>query len=234
MPTQVEVLDALRQGWVVEDEFVRQLNDAEREAVGTADRWAPKDMLAHIAAWNERIVQWISGKTPPPVEDDDTQNALFFEAHRHATMDQVLDKLKRLNGEMVSAVSRLSDADLQDTKLIPDDGERPAWRRIVGTACLHPLAHFVDYLAKRGDIRLAVSMYERAVEWLSPLDASPEWRSLLLYNLACMYALAGDKARAIEGLREALPLAPNLVEWSKQDTDLDSLRDDPALQALYA
>lgn len=42
------------------------------------------------------------------------------------------------------------------------------------------------------------------------------------------------QARAIEELRKSLQLSPQLVEWSKQDTDLDSLRDDPAYQALYA
>ena len=34
-------------------------------------------------------------------------------------------------------------------------------------------------------------------------------------------------------LAEALRLNPDLIEWSKQDSDLDSIRDDPAYQALY-
>ena len=54
-----------------------------------------------------------------------------------------------------------------------------------------------------------------------------------IYNLGCFYARNGEADRAIAAVGEALPLIPSLVEWSKQDTDLDSLRDLPAFQALY-
>src|SRR5215471_12146480 len=47
-------------------------------------------------------------------------------------------------------------------------------------------------------------------------------------HLTQLYRERGETARG-----EALPLIPSLVEWSKQDTDLDSLRDIPAFQALY-
>ena len=40
-----------------------------------------------------------------------------------------------------------------------------------------------------------------------------------------------DQALAL--LPEALRLQPDLVEWSKEDTDLSSLHDLPAYQALY-
>ena len=53
------------------------------------------------------------------------------------------------------------------------------------------------------------------------------------YNLACCYALAGQAEKAMDALREALRLAPDLTEWSKQDTDLVSLRERPDYQSLY-
>ena len=56
---------------------------------------------------------------------------------------------------------------------------------------------------------------------------------MVRYNLACYYALAGETARAIETLRDALHLHPDLLGWSKEDTDLASLRDDPNYKALY-
>jgi hypothetical protein len=65
------------------------------------------------------------------------------------------------------------------------------------------------------------------------LLALSDWRNVARYNLACFYALTGQKKKAMAELRESLQTNPDLIEWSKRDSDLDSLRDDPAFQALY-
>jgi hypothetical protein len=48
----------------------------------------------------------------------------------------------------------------------------------------------------------------------------------LLYNLACLEALLGDKDAALEHLREAAA-NPRMREYAMEDSDFDSLRDDP-------
>src|SRR6476620_4107858 len=53
-----------------------------------------------------------------------------------------------------------------------------------------------------------------------------------LYNLACCEALAGRKEDAIGHLQTAFERRPNLRDLAKQDTDLDPLRDEPALREL--
>jgi len=53
-----------------------------------------------------------------------------------------------------------------------------------------------------------------------------------LYNLACHYALAGEKDKAITTLGQAFHLNPGLIEWSTHDSDLDSVRNEPAFQSL--
>ena len=55
---------------------------------------------------------------------------------------------------------------------------------------------------------------------------------LPLYNLACCEALAGRKDDAIAHLQVAFEGRPNLRDLAKQDTDLDSLRDEPAFREL--
>lgn len=51
----------------------------------------------------------------------------------------------------------------------------------------------------------------------------------LLYNVACYEALAGRREDALGHLRQAYELQPEKVRgWAKEDTDLDSLRADPA------
>ena len=53
-----------------------------------------------------------------------------------------------------------------------------------------------------------------------------------LYNLACCEALAGRKEDAISHLRVAVEGRPGLRDLAKEDTDLDSLRDDAAFREL--
>lgn len=60
------------------------------------------------------------------------------------------------------------------------------------------------------------------------------WPGANYYNQACIYALSGKSPAAIEALGEALRLEPQLIEWSKQDSDLASLRDEPGYMALYS
>jgi len=52
----------------------------------------------------------------------------------------------------------------------------------------------------------------------------------LLYDLACVEALMGDKDDALEHLREAAA-NPRLREHALTDSDFDSLRDDPRFSA---
>ena len=82
----------------------------------------------------------------------------------------------------------------------------------------------------RGELARANQMQIAATEALLALS---DWRNVARYNLACFYALTGQKDKALVELRESLQINLDLIEWSKHDSDLDSLRDDPAFRALY-
>jgi hypothetical protein len=70
-------------------------------------------------------------------------------------------------------------------------------------------------------------------ETLMGIEESPGWQGVAVYNLACFYALSGQRDNAISGLQDALRLNPALTDWSKQDPDFDSIREDPAYLAIY-
>jgi mannose-6-phosphate isomerase-like protein (cupin superfamily) len=55
---------------------------------------------------------------------------------------------------------------------------------------------------------------------------------LPVYNLACCEALAGRTDDAIGHLRTAIERQPSLRDLAQEDTDLDSLRDQPAFREL--
>ena len=77
------------------------------------------------------------------------------------------------------------------------------------------------YEAKRYD--------EAKASYLQGLELHPGNTSLL-YDLACVEAVAGDKEGALEHLRAAAE-NPRLREHAREDSDFDSLRDDPRFDA---
>ena len=66
------------------------------------------------------------------------------------------------------------------------------------------------------------------------VEAHPELAGPF-YNLACCEALAGRNDDAMRHLRHAFDTAPEQFrQWAANDSDLDSLRDDPEFQRLLA
>ena len=64
------------------------------------------------------------------------------------------------------------------------------------------------------------------------MDEYPEMASTH-YNLACFRALAGDRAGALDALERAAELDAEAVRnWAKDDSDLDSIRDDRRFAAI--
>jgi mannose-6-phosphate isomerase-like protein (cupin superfamily) len=87
-----------------------------------------------------------------------------------------------------------------------------------------PWEHYFSAIphAKQGDFTRAA---EVTAEGLARHPDNPS----LLYNLACFEAQAGHRSEALEHLRRAFDLDPEKIHsWAAQDSDLDSIRADPA------
>lgn len=67
----------------------------------------------------------------------------------------------------------------------------------------------------------------------SGLETNPG-NPFILYNVACMEALAGRPEQALEPLAEALEVWPAYKELAANDEDFGPLRDDPRFQALVS
>jgi tetratricopeptide (TPR) repeat protein len=52
------------------------------------------------------------------------------------------------------------------------------------------------------------------------------------YNLACYYALSGRNEEAMVHLKQALENNDSMKEWAREDTDLDSLKNEPGFEFL--
>ena len=74
--------------------------------------------------------------------------------------------------------------------------------------------------------------YDRAIEIVTQgLEHWPE-HATMLYQLSCYHALAGRSEEAIGYFERAVAGSPDLAEWARGDSDLDSIRDDPRFKEL--
>ncbi len=216
-----------------------RLSEDERSVRGEPDRWSPKDTIAHLAAWKGRLAENLAaaarGETPVRYEDFETVNARDFEENRDRPWSEILERAAEVCQQLAEQVEKRNEAELRGTETLPWQEDRPLWRVIVGTGHMHPIAvHLEPVLIERGEKEYATELRKEAAELLSELDESQNWQGLVRYNLACHYALAGEAETAIEKLQQALELNPELTEWSKEDSDLASIREEPGYVALYS
>ncbi len=59
-----------------------------------------------------------------------------------------------------------------------------------------------------------------------------EKEPVVLYNVACFYAMKGDPDRSLELLERAVENGWGDLAWLQTDSDLDSLRDDDRFKAI--
>jgi adenylate cyclase len=75
---------------------------------------------------------------------------------------------------------------------------------------------------------------EKGVELAERALGQDQDEPVVLYNVACFYALQGDPDRSIELLTKAVDEGWGDREWLETDSDLDTLRNDDRFKALLA
>jgi adenylate cyclase len=73
---------------------------------------------------------------------------------------------------------------------------------------------------------------QRAKNWAGRAFEAGRNEPMVLYNVACTYALLGESERALELLEKAVKLGWGDRAWLETDSDLDSLRDIPRFKFL--
>jgi tetratricopeptide (TPR) repeat protein len=76
--------------------------------------------------------------------------------------------------------------------------------------------------------------YPRAIEALRLATAGEAERGRASYNLACVLALTGERAGALDAVERAVSVGFGNRALYRQDDDLASLRGDPRFEALVA
>jgi adenylate cyclase len=72
-----------------------------------------------------------------------------------------------------------------------------------------------------------------AERWIQKSLESAPRDSIVHYNAACFYALAGEKDKALDCLERCLIKVGNISrEWLEHDSDLDSIRSEPRFREV--
>jgi quercetin dioxygenase-like cupin family protein len=78
---------------------------------------------------------------------------------------------------------------------------------------------------------VAQERWDEVIELHNQALAEQPDHPALLYNLACMEALAGKPEEALADLQRAVSLEPKWAEYAAKDADFDSIRDAPGFPA---
>jgi tetratricopeptide (TPR) repeat protein len=232
-----KIVDLFDQASREEQAFLAILSDEQRAVVGTPEHWSAKDIIIHIAVWKEHMVKSleaeVQGLPYTAFNDFDKSNLEIFNNHRYDTWTQAIKLSEKAVQELVRKTQSLYANDLTNTQLLSFQRDRPLWWLIVMNGFYHPIDHLSRYYIQHGmeheGLNYGTQIQEEAAELLKGLDDSPGWLGCLAYNLACHYAQAEEKEKARQILEEALQLSPQLLEWSKQDPDLASIREETVL-----
>lgn len=226
---------AIRAANATLEEMLDGLTNAQKKVRGKLDVWSASDILNHIAFYNNHFIDQI--KTADKGERVLTadyylilNDGIFI---RNVEKDfEIARKEERESFEKGLAVLEKMDADeLVDLEKYDFMNHNSTLDRALGTFGWHVSSHVSDFYIQNGKLEKAVALQEALTEEYKQF---PTWKGNAVYNLACFYSLQGMKEKALENLKIAFNERPTLIEWSRQDADMDPLRDDPDFQALTA
>ena len=238
---KAKLLERIQQGQAIVESAFAGLKDAERIEVGTLEKWAARDVLAHITAWQMRWVEWLSplseGKPlaeegPEPVEDENQANAKIFAKNQGRSWDQIHSDYQTTSQQILRLAALLSEHDLNMPQRFAWLTDQTFASRLSGTFYWHVQAHLAYFFFDRKEPARAVEIAEKFAAQVGADEPAKE-RGTALYNLACFSALAGRSETALANLKTALSIYPELIELSKKDTDLDSLRGLAEFESVY-
>lgn len=142
--------------WARLVELVNQVEEAGGLSRAGADGWTIKDHLVHVAAWEHSLLALIEGHDREramglsgAVEGMDNVNEAIRKLHQTDTPDEALDYFRDSHARLVSALGKLSDADLQKPyshyQPVDPDEKGPVVGWVAGNTYEHYAEH-IDWI----------------------------------------------------------------------------------------
>ncbi len=118
---------------------------------GVESNWSVKDILAHIMAWEKRMVQWLEeslrGEVPerpaPGMSWDDLDrlNEQIYRENRDRALDEVLADFRQSHEESLRVVEAIAEEDLIEPERFEWREGDPIWHMVAGNTWWHYKEH---------------------------------------------------------------------------------------------
>jgi tetratricopeptide (TPR) repeat protein len=218
---------ALEAQRTAEQAFVERVRSNEKAPLG----WPAALVLFHVGMWRERMRNVLASLSEGKDYERQPKNTdEFNEAELvrgiGTPLGDAAARAEHLLGELIELYEKV--------------GERPIeWgisgnttEAVLRNSYTHPRLHMYEYLMENGETDAARGLAEDAVSDMRTAHAPPLVLGAVLYNLAGVRAQQGKADAAIELLREAIPLRPDIRDFAPDDKDLGALREDPRFKEL--
>ncbi len=169
-------------------------------------------------------------------------NPILFEAHYFYARDSFLQGQSEKAIRLYERACELRPEDYQSPLLLAQvyddlgrreeaaDSRQRGIKRAEEHLKLHPDDSRAVYMGANGLV--ALGDRERGLKWArKALEMEPE-EAMLLYNVGCIYSLAGCLEEAIDCLERSIVAGLVHLDWIRLDSNLDPLHDKPRFQQL--
>lgn len=221
----IEMLEAMR---VAESVVFGALPAARRETPGVDGSWSAKDVWAHLAAWRSiearrleaaaRGESGAAGDDPAPGDPIDESNERLGIRYADWSWEAVEREANASVDALISVIRRSTIAMLCDTEGIVAG--------IGSNGVNHAIGHLPEIAAEAGRPEALDALAAATEAILRRDNLPPRDAGVILYNIACHRALAGELDEARRLLRDAFARRDDLPELAAEDPDLVSLREE--------
>jgi hypothetical protein len=126
--TKTELLETLHSDRKQWEALLAAIGEEHMAQPGIAGYWSTKDVIAHITAYEQWLVDWLKAaqrhEFPPPSvlddEDIERRNARVYDETHSRKLEDVLAQATQTFQELVAVIEAFSEADFTDP-------ERTAW-----------------------------------------------------------------------------------------------------------
>jgi serine/threonine protein kinase/Flp pilus assembly protein TadD len=169
-------------------------------------------------------------------------NPGLFEAHYFFARDSFAQGKLEQAIEQYEEASRARPEDYQSPLLVAQSYDDLGRHEEAAASRRKGVAIVAEHLKLNPDDVRALYMGANGLVALGEIDKGLAWARraldldprdpMLLYNVACIYSLAGKAAEALDCLERSVDAGLNQKEWLQHDSNLDLIRQDPRFAAL--
>lgn len=123
---KADVLERMKAGYHALNDVLSDLSPAQMEQAGVEGDWSAKDLVAHMAEWDRRLLSWLveiqGGALPREAvdwSDADQVNDEIYRQYKDKPADDVLADFRLTHEAVLDAVSRIPE----ETLVNPHDFE---------------------------------------------------------------------------------------------------------------